>query len=84
MNKSGRLALIKSTLTTMTIYTSITVGLPPWVHKALDEITKAFLWEGSNEVHGGKCLAWKKVVSPCELGGPPHVLAMASGEAREK
>jgi hypothetical protein len=42
MNKSGRLAFIKSTLTAMTIYTSICIGLPPWMHKALDKVTKAF------------------------------------------
>jgi hypothetical protein len=69
INRSSKLAWIKSTQTTMTIYTTIAVGLPPWVYKVLDKIIKAFLWEGSEEVHDGKCrLAWKKVVCPCELG----------------
>jgi hypothetical protein len=69
INRSSKLAWIKSTQTTMTIYTTIAVGLPPWVYKVLDKIIKAFLWEGSEEVHDGKCqLAWKKVVCPRELG----------------
>jgi hypothetical protein len=62
MNKSGRLALQKCTLSAMTIYTSICICFPPWMHKALDKIMKVFLWVGSDEIQGGKCLlAWQKV-----------------------
>jgi hypothetical protein len=64
MNKSGRLTLIKSTISAMTIYASICIGFLPWMHKALDKIMKAFLWVGSDEVQGGKCLlAWKGTTS---------------------
>jgi hypothetical protein len=35
MNRSGRLALIKSTLSTILIYVCIGMGLPAWVHNAL-------------------------------------------------
>jgi hypothetical protein len=39
------------------------------MHKALDKITKAFMWVGSDEVQGGKCLlAWQKVQHPLDLG----------------
>jgi hypothetical protein len=34
MNRSGRLELIRSTLTTMAIHVSICLGLPPWVIEA--------------------------------------------------
>jgi hypothetical protein len=54
----------------MTIYTSICIGLPPWMHKALDKVTKAFPWVSSDEVLGGKCLlAWQKVQHPLRFGG---------------
>jgi hypothetical protein len=43
MNKSGRLALIKSTLLAIPIYMSLSIGLLPWVLKALEKIFKAFL-----------------------------------------
>jgi hypothetical protein len=56
MNCSGRLELIKSTLTAMVVYISICMGLPPWVIKALEKIMKAFLWTGFDIVQGGKCL----------------------------
>jgi hypothetical protein len=43
MNRSRRLALIKTTLMVMTTYVSIYIGLPPWMHKALEKIMKAFI-----------------------------------------
>jgi hypothetical protein len=59
MNISGRLVLIKSTLSAIPIYVSISVGLPGWVHNALIKIMKAFLWTGSEVVsallHGAVC-----------------------------
>jgi hypothetical protein len=48
MNHSGRLALIRSTLSAMTTHLAISIGLPPWVLKALEKIMKAFLrWHGA-------------------------------------
>jgi hypothetical protein len=68
MNMAGRLALIKSTLSTMPIYTSIYLGLPGWVHKAITKIIKAFLWTGTDVVQSRKCLlAWDR--RPKELVG---------------
>jgi hypothetical protein len=70
MNLSGRLALIMSMLSVIPIYLSIAMEIPPWVQKALEKIFKAFLWAGSDVVHGGKCLvAWGNVQRPLELGG---------------
>jgi hypothetical protein len=65
MNCSGRLELIKSTLTAMVIYISICMGLPPWVIKALEKILKAFLWAGTYVVRRGL----EKVQWPLRLGG---------------
>jgi hypothetical protein len=65
MNRSGCLALIRSTLLAIPIYVSIGMGLSGWVHSALIKLMKAFLWLGSGEVQGGKCLiAWHGVQCP--------------------
>jgi hypothetical protein len=70
MNRNGRLELIKSTLSSMAVYISICMGLPPWVIKALEKIFKALLWTGTEVVQGSKCLlAWKKVQWLRHLGG---------------
>jgi hypothetical protein len=61
LNQSGRLELIRSTLTAMAVYIAICIGFPPWVIKALEKILKAFLWSGMDVVQGGKCLlSWKR------------------------
>jgi hypothetical protein len=70
MHCSGCLALIKSTLAAMPVYTAINHALLPWVTKAFVKIFKGFLWAGSEAVHGGKCLvAWDYVQRPLSLGG---------------
>jgi hypothetical protein len=70
MNMSGCLALIRSTLLAIPIYVSIGMGLSGWVHSALIKLMKAFLWLGSGELQGGKCLiAWHGVQCPRQLGG---------------
>jgi hypothetical protein len=70
LSHSGRLELIRSTLTAMSIYVAICIGLPPWVIRALEKILKTFLWTGTDVVQGGKCLlAWKRVQRTKHLGG---------------
>jgi hypothetical protein len=65
LHRSGRLAQNKSTLTAVPIYTSISLGLPKWMHKVLIKIMRAFLWSGSDETQAGKCLvAWSGVQRP--------------------
>jgi hypothetical protein len=54
--------LIKMTLSTILIYTSINIGLPPWMHKVLNKIMTTFLWMGTDMAQGGKWLvAWKHI-----------------------
>jgi hypothetical protein len=70
MNCSNRLAHIKSTLIAMTFYTTICIKLTRWLLWVVEKLTKAFLWTGSDEVQGGKCLlAWGRVQHPLRLGG---------------
>jgi hypothetical protein len=62
MHRSGRLTLIKTTLTAILVYMTISHALPLWVVKAFVKIFRVFLWSGSNAVHDAKCLvAWDKV-----------------------
>jgi hypothetical protein len=44
MHHSGRLTLIKTMLSAILFYTSIRVGLPPWLIRAIQKIMKGFLW----------------------------------------
>jgi hypothetical protein len=70
MHRSDRLALIKSTLVAMPVYTMINHALPPWVTKAFVKIFKGFLWVDSEAAHGVKCLvAWDYVQRTLSLGG---------------
>lgn len=70
MNRSGRLALIKTTLSVIPVHIMVATNLPNWFLKALEKIMRAFLWSGMEIVNGGKCLvAWSKVQHPLSLGG---------------
>jgi hypothetical protein len=50
MHKSGRLALIKSTLVDVPVHTAISLELPAWVRKAIVKIMRSFLWTGTDSV----------------------------------
>jgi hypothetical protein len=70
MHKSGRLALIKSTLVVMLVHTTISLELPAWVRKAMVKIMHCFLWSRSDTVRGGKCsVACHLVQRLLNLGG---------------
>jgi hypothetical protein len=62
MNRTGCLALIKTTLSAIPTYTAISVELPPWLIKGMNKLMKGFLWSGTEVVQKGKSLvAWSKV-----------------------
>jgi uncharacterized protein involved in cysteine biosynthesis len=66
MHWSGCLAMIKSTLAAISVYTVISYHLPPWFQKVMTKIFTTFLWTCTEVAHGGKCLvAWKRVQHPC-------------------
>ncbi|GJN11283.1 hypothetical protein PR202_ga29462 [Eleusine coracana subsp. coracana] len=70
LNRAGRVALTKATLSAIPIHLSISVGLPPWTIRAIDKFRKGFVWSGTPAVSGGRCLvAWQKVCRPVDLGG---------------
>lgn len=70
LNRSGRVALTKSTLSAIPVYLSIALGLPAWAIKAMEKLMKAFVWQETTAVTGGQCVvAWKKVCRPTSMGG---------------
>jgi hypothetical protein len=70
LRRSRRLTLIKTTLSTVPIYTSISLGLLPWLLREMRKFMTTFMWMGTNVVQRGKCLlAWDRVQRPLHLGG---------------
>jgi hypothetical protein len=70
VHQSGRLTLVRTTLSALPIYIAISIELPPWLFKALRKIMTTFLWSGTEVVQSGKCLAaWERVQRPLPLGG---------------
>jgi hypothetical protein len=60
----------KTTLSTVQIYTSISLGLSQWLQKSPQKVMKALLWTGTEEVHNGKCIvAWNQIQRLLHLGG---------------
>jgi hypothetical protein len=47
------------------------VSVSPWMHKALNKITTAFLWTGTDMVQRDKCLVARKRIHqrPLHIGG---------------
>jgi hypothetical protein len=70
MHHSGRLVLVKSTLSVVPVYTAISLELPGWLHKAFEKIMKSFLWSGTDQVQGGSAwLPGRRCSDPCTLAG---------------
>lgn len=66
---AGRLALVKIVLSAMPTYQMMSILHPKWLDKMIDKLKRAFLWAGSDEVSGGKCLGKLTLVCrPLELG----------------
>jgi hypothetical protein len=70
LNKSSRLILVNSVLSSVVLYHMTVFPLSKWVIKKIDKIRRGFLWHGSDDVRRGNCLVnWRRVQRPKKLGG---------------
>jgi hypothetical protein len=68
MSHVGRTTLTKVTLSNIPIHVFIAILVSPWIYRAIDKLSRVFIWFGVDTIHGGRCLvAWPKVARPCEL-----------------
>ncbi|PNY14401.1 ribonuclease H [Trifolium pratense] len=68
LNKSGRLALASSVLSSIPTYYMQITWLPQSICDGIDQITRNFLWKDSNK-KGINLVGWKKISRPKNLGG---------------
>ena len=70
LNRSGRLVLVKSTLSALAIYLMMSAKLPTWVIHEIDSLRRNFLWAGKDHaVRGKNLVAWPTVCTPISCGG---------------
>ena len=70
INRAGRLKLVNSVLSSMPVYFLTVFYLKKWALKKIDKIRRAFLWNGTSEANGSKCLvAWDNCKKPKANGG---------------
>ena len=70
LNRGGRLELVKTTLSAVSIFAMMSLDLPVKTLVAIEKIIRGFLWAGRKEARGGHCLvAWERVCMPKHLGG---------------
>ena len=70
LNKSARLKLVNTVLSSIPVYFLTIFEPKKWAIKKLDKIRRAFLWKGTAEANGAQCLvAWDKIKRPKLAGG---------------
>ena len=56
LSRGGRLILVNSVLTSLSLYFMSFFYLPQWVVEHIDRLRRAFFWIGESVVTGGQCL----------------------------
>ena len=69
ISKGGRLALIKSTLSSLPIYFLSLFRIPKLVYARLEKIQRDFLWRGGNLERKLHLVNWNTVCSEKKTGG---------------
>ncbi|KAM0873929.1 hypothetical protein ACQ4PT_037735 [Festuca glaucescens] len=61
LDKGGRLELVRTTLSAISIFVMMSLDIPIKTLIAIEKIIRGFLWKGRKDVKGGHCLvAWDK------------------------
>jgi hypothetical protein len=47
---------VRFVLLAIPVYLFIAMNVSKWVIKAIDKVRKGFMWRGTKEVNGGRCL----------------------------
>ena len=68
LNKTGRLALATSILSSIPSYYMQINWLPQNICDSIDQTTRNFIWRGTNN-KGLHLVSWKKIARPRHLGG---------------
>ena len=53
LNITGRMTLVKATLSAIPVHTSIMLCLSSWAIGCIDKLRRAFVWAGADSVSGG-------------------------------
>ncbi|TYK05808.1 LINE-1 retrotransposable element ORF2 protein [Cucumis melo var. makuwa] len=69
ISKGGRLTLIKSTLSSLSIYQLSVFQAPPSTYKNIEKLWRNFLWKGSFGLKGSHLINWSIVTKLKEEGG---------------
>lgn len=70
MNKAGRRAHVKETLSAMPVHTLKTIKQANWMILAIDKTRRGFFWAGEHTTSRGQCtMAWQRITRPLQYGG---------------
>lgn len=70
MDQGGRLILVNPVIRAKPTHHLLVTDAPKWAFERVDKSCRAFSWDGSEEIHGGKCLvAWQNICKPKCFGG---------------
>lgn len=67
LTQGGSLILVQSVLSAIAIFHLLSLDPPPRVFKAIDKITRAFLWKGNDVVEGETAWPTRKPFSILNL-----------------
>lgn len=69
LSQAGRLTLIKSVLSSLSIYSASAISIPTSIQRQIDRILSNFFWQGMESTHKKHWISWDRVCCPVEQGG---------------